>query len=98
MYGLIEAVRAWQLQQQGHIKKAYFSYFKPKEVNLKLEAICLHCQSQILPGERHPGCDSHFAIDKQYQCIVCLNDERIGDHAKCREEISKVRSFLGIKG
>ena len=94
MYGLIEAVRAWQLHQQGQIK-AYFSYFKPKEVN---EAICLHCQSQILPGERHPGCDSQIKIDMQYQCIVCLKDERSGDHSKCREEISKVRSFLGIKG
>jgi hypothetical protein len=97
MYALIESVRQWQLQQQGQIK-AYFSYFKPKiEVNLK-PAICLRCESQILPGERHPFCDSQVKIDNTNQCIVCLDDERLGDHSKCREEISKIRSFLGIKG
>jgi len=96
MFALIESVRQWQLQQQGQIK-AYFSYFKPKiEVNLK--AVCPHCQSPILPGERHLFCDSQIKIDNTYQCIVCLDDERLGDHSKCREEISKVRSFLGIKG
>lgn len=93
MFNLIEQVREWQKIQV----QAYWNYFKPK-VELNPEIKCLYCFSPILPGERHPSCDSQIKIDTQYQCIVCLKDERFGDHNKCREEISKVRSFLGIKG
>jgi hypothetical protein len=91
MFNLIEQVREWQKIQV----QAYWNYFKPK-VELKPDTKCYYCQSPILPGERHPSCDSQIKIDMQYQCIVCLNDERVGDHSKCREEISRVRSFLGI--
>jgi hypothetical protein len=92
MFNLIEQVREWQKVQIA----SYWNYFK--KVEIKPEAVCFNCKAPLLPGERHPGCDSQVKIDNTYQCIVCLDDERLGDHSKCCEEISKIRSFLGIKG
>jgi len=51
--------------------------------------VCLEFQ---IIGTRHHSCQA--PVPTQFTCIVCLRDERVGNHTSCREQIVVMRENL----
>ena len=57
-------------------------------------SFCENCGEAIYPGSPHTFCLEETKLKSYYQCIFCLEDERIGDHSECQERIVKFRNEL----
>lgn len=59
---------------------------------------CRLCGTAIYPAEPHVACNELLVknLSSRWQCIICAQDEREGDHTSCMETISSFRRSLKI--
>ena len=58
------------------------------------DSICNVCDELIYPGEIHYGCIKRSQIGAINQCIICLEDEREGDHSLCVTKANVIRERI----
>lgn len=101
LLNLIRIVRDWQ---EGQVCAACGERIRPGTKHPKCEIRmiaqdfprCKQCDYPVLPGYPHYACDKLLSesLTSVHQCIYCLKDERVGDHAKCRHTLGR---YVGKK-
>lgn len=62
--------------------------------DLYYESICPVCHEATYPGEIHYVCNREKKVSSIHQCVICLTDERQGNHNKCQEKRELLRSKI----
>lgn len=59
-----------------------------------IESVCLVCQTTVFPGETHNACNKMAKVSAIHQCIICLRDERNGEHSECQRKVQKIQKQI----
>lgn len=110
MLDFVKAVFDWQrIKQPIPIKGAKavclvcLQDISTNERHVKCEFIhatsipnCSLCETVVYPGLPHYECNKIIAknVTSEWQCVICAQDEREGDHSVCREAIYDFRRNL----